>query len=88
MVREFGNVRRGRGEPWKQIVIHEVVEYRLNDSLGLTSEFNRGGRDSLIVGCYTRDGVEPILTHDSGFLKLGRLKFRGRHATFIGPLTA
>ena len=55
-------------------------------SLELASEFNLGGRDSLIVGCYLHSGMESMLTHDSELLNLGIVRFRGRQITFADPI--
>jgi predicted nucleic acid-binding protein len=55
-------------------------------SLDLASEFKLGGRDSLIVGCFLRNGVEAVLTHDRGLLDLRRVRFRGRQITFMDPI--
>lgn len=55
-------------------------------SLDLASEFNMGGRDSLIVGCYMMNGVETILTHDSALLTISKVSFRGRRISFSDPL--
>jgi len=56
-------------------------------SLDLASEFGLGGRDSLIVACYMRNGVESILTHDNELLGIGKLRFRGRQIAFTNPIT-
>jgi predicted nucleic acid-binding protein len=40
-------------------------------SLDLASEFNMGGRDSLIVACYLRNGLEIMFTHDKELLRFG-----------------
>jgi predicted nucleic acid-binding protein len=55
-------------------------------SLDLASEFNIGGRDSLIIGCYMTNGAEGMLTHDASLLVIGRLNFRGRQMIFRDPL--
>lgn len=55
-------------------------------SLDLASEFNLGGRDSLIVGCYLRNGMEAMFTHDRELLRLKRLRFEGREIVFTDPL--
>jgi predicted nucleic acid-binding protein len=55
-------------------------------SLDLGSEFNLGGRDALIVGCYLRNGMETMLTHDRELLRLKRLRFKGREIAFVDPL--
>jgi predicted nucleic acid-binding protein len=55
-------------------------------SLDIASEFKLGGRDSLIVGCYLRNGVEALLTHDRGLLDLRRIRFKGREITFVDPV--
>jgi predicted nucleic acid-binding protein len=55
-------------------------------SLELGSLFNLGGRDSLIVGCYLRNGMEEMLTHDKKLLQLKKLSFKGREITFTDPL--
>lgn len=55
-------------------------------SLDLASEFKLGGRDSLIVGCYLRNGMEAVLTHDRDLLKLSEVKFRDRQITFTDPI--
>jgi predicted nucleic acid-binding protein len=57
-------------------------------SLDLAAEFGMGGRDSLIVGCCMRSGVESILTRDGDLLKFGKLKFKGRQVAFKDPLGA
>jgi len=49
-------------------------------------EFNLGGRDSLIVGCYMRNGMETMLTHDKELLKLRKLRFKAREIAFLNPL--
>ena len=55
-------------------------------SLDLASEFKLGGRDSLIVGCYLRNGMEAVLTHDRELLDLSRVRFRGRQIVFADPI--
>ena len=55
-------------------------------SLDLASEFNLGGRDSLIVGCYLHGGMESVLTHDSDLLNLGKVRFKGRQIAFVDPV--
>lgn len=55
-------------------------------SLDLASEFNLGGRDSLIAGCCLRNRVESLMTHDGELLKLGRVKFKGGTLAFIDPI--
>ena len=55
-------------------------------SLDLASEFNMGGRDSLIVGCYMMNGAETMLTHDTGLLATSKVAFRGRLISFSDPL--
>jgi predicted nucleic acid-binding protein len=55
-------------------------------SLDLASEFYLGGRDSLIVGCYLRNRVDVLLTHDRELLDLGRLRFRGQEIEFKNPI--
>ncbi len=55
-------------------------------SLDLGPEFNLGGRDALIVGCYLRNGMETMLTHDKELLRLKRLRFKGREIAFVDPL--
>jgi len=55
-------------------------------SLDLASEFNLGGRDSLIVGCYMMNGLEAMLTHDGAILQIGNVNFRGHQITFLDPL--
>lgn len=55
-------------------------------SLDLASEFNMGGRDSLIVGCYLLGGMESVLTHDGDLLNLGKVRFRGRQIAFSDPI--
>lgn len=55
-------------------------------SLDLASEFNMGGRDSLIIGCYMHNGIEAMLTHDSDLLEIGKVTFRGRQVSFNDPL--
>ena len=55
-------------------------------SLDLASEFRIGGRDSLIVGCYMLKGVEAMLTHDTGLLRMKKVDFRGRQLAFSDPL--
>jgi predicted nucleic acid-binding protein len=57
-------------------------------SLDLGAEFNMGGRDALIVGCYLRNGMETMLTHEKGLLRLKRLKPKGREIAFVDPLMA
>lgn len=55
-------------------------------SLDLASEFNMGGRDSLIVGCYMINGAETMLTHDGALLKIEKVEFRSRQIAFRNPL--
>ncbi len=55
-------------------------------SLDLASEFKLGGRDSLILGCYLRNGMEVLLTHDRQLLDFRTIRFRGRQITFADPL--
>jgi predicted nucleic acid-binding protein len=55
-------------------------------SLDIGPEFNLGGRDALIVGCYLRNGMETMLTHDNELLRLKRLRFKGREIAFVDPL--
>ena len=55
-------------------------------SLDLAIEFNMGGRDSVIVACYLRNGMEIMFTHDNELLRLEKLGFRGREIAFINPL--
>ena len=55
-------------------------------SLDLATEFKMGGRDSLIVGCYMTNGVETMLTRDSGLLAVAKIDFRGRQLAFRDPL--
>ncbi|MDG6938902.1 MAG: PIN domain-containing protein [Nitrososphaerota archaeon] len=55
-------------------------------SLDMASEFNMGGRDALIVGCYAANGVDSVLTHDTGLLALGKVSFKGRQVSFRDPL--
>ena len=55
-------------------------------SLDMGPEFNLGGRDFLIVGCYMRNGMETMLTHDKELLKLKKLRFRAREIAFVNPL--
>ena len=55
-------------------------------SLDLASEFNLGGRDSLIVGCYLHSGMVSVLTHDSDLLHLGKVRFNGRQIAFTDPI--
>ena len=55
-------------------------------SLDLGSEFNMGGRDSLIVGCFMHNGMEAMLTHDRNLLRLKKVSFRGRQILFADPL--
>ncbi len=57
-------------------------------SLDLASEFNLGGRDSLIVGCYLRNRVNVLLTHDGELLRIASLRFRGREIEFRDPIVA
>jgi len=54
-------------------------------SLDLGPEFNLGGRDSLIVGCYMRNGMETMLTHDKELLKLKKLRFKAWEIAFVNP---
>ena len=56
-------------------------------SLDLASEFNMGGRDSLIIGCYMMNGLEGMLTHDGSILRIEKVDFRGRQITFHDPLS-
>jgi predicted nucleic acid-binding protein len=55
-------------------------------SLGLGPKLNLGGRDALIVGCYLRNGMETMLTHDKDLLSVRRLQFMGREMKFVDPL--
>ena len=55
-------------------------------SLDLASEFNLGGRDSLIIGCFLRNGVSDMLTHDKEMLNISNLNFRGRKIEFHDPI--
>lgn len=55
-------------------------------SLDLASEFNLGGRDSLIVGCYMMNGLEAMLTHDGAILQIEKANFRSHQITFHDPL--
>ncbi len=55
-------------------------------SLDLASELRLGGRDSLIVGCYLRNGMEAVLTHDKDLLELSEVRFRGRQMIFTDPI--
>jgi len=55
-------------------------------SLDLASEFNLGGRDSLIIGCFLRNNVDTLLTHDKELLNVSSLKFRGRELEFRDPV--
>jgi predicted nucleic acid-binding protein len=55
-------------------------------SLDMGPEFNLGGRDSLIVGCYMRNGMETMLTHDKELLKHKKLRFKAREIAFVDPL--
>lgn len=55
-------------------------------SLDLATEFKMGGRDSLIVGCYLRNGMDTMLTHDMDLLNLEEVKFRGRQMELADPL--
>lgn len=57
-------------------------------SLDLASEYEMGGRDSLIIGCYMRNGIETMLTRDKELLNLKKLRFRGRQITFADPLAS
>jgi len=57
-------------------------------SLDLASEFNLGGRDSLIIGCYLRNGVNIVLTHDKELLNISNLIFKGRKIEFRDPILA
>ena len=57
-------------------------------SMELASEFGLGGRDSLILGCYLRGGVEEVLTHDRELLRIGKLEYRDREVTLRDPLDA
>jgi predicted nucleic acid-binding protein len=57
-------------------------------SLDLASEFNLGGRDSLIIGCYLRNGVSSVLTHDKEMLNISNLNFRGHKIEFRDPIKA
>jgi len=55
-------------------------------SLSLAVEYNLGGRDSLIIGCYLYNKINNMLTHDDEILKLKGLKFRGKSITFKDPI--
>ena len=55
-------------------------------SLDLGREFKLGGRDSLIVGCYMRNGMKTMLTHDKELLRLKRLRFKAHEIAFVDPL--
>lgn len=55
-------------------------------SLDLALEYNLGGRDSLIIGCFLRNGVKILLTHDKELLNLSSLIFRGRKIEFHDPI--
>jgi len=55
-------------------------------SLDLGHKLNLGGRDALIVGCYLRNGMETMLTHDEDLLSLQRLRFKGREMKFVDPV--
>ena len=57
-------------------------------SMELASEFDLGGRDSLILGCYLRGGIEEVLTHDRELLRIGKLAYRGREVILRDPLAA
>jgi predicted nucleic acid-binding protein len=57
-------------------------------SLDLASKFGMGGRDSVIVGCYLRKGIETILTNDGELLNLKKVEFKGRKAAFVNPLAS
>lgn len=57
-------------------------------SMELASEFSLGGRDSLILGCYLRGGIEEVLTHDRDLLRIGKLEYRGREVILRDPLAA
>jgi predicted nucleic acid-binding protein len=50
-------------------------------ALALAEEYNLGGRDSLIIGCFY-DGVSRIFTHDEEILKLGTVDFKGKRVKF------
>ncbi len=55
-------------------------------SLDLGTKLNLGGRDALIVGCYLRNGIETMLTHDQDLLSLQSLRFKSREMKFVDPL--
>lgn len=55
-------------------------------SLDLASAFDMGGRDSLIIGCYLRNGINEMLTHDKDLLNLKEVRFRGQQIAFTDPL--
>ncbi len=57
-------------------------------SMELASEFDVGGRDSLILGCYLKGGIERVLTHDRELLRIGKLEYRGRGVILADPLAA
>jgi len=55
-------------------------------SLGLAVEYDLGGRDSLIIGCYLYNRINDMLTHDDEILKLKSLRFRGKSIKFEDPI--
>jgi predicted nucleic acid-binding protein len=55
-------------------------------SLDLASEFEFGGRDSLIIGSFMRNGVETMLTHDGDLLRRRKVNFKGKSIGFSDPL--
>lgn len=54
-------------------------------SIDLAAEFNLGGRDALIVGCYMFNGAQAVLTHDRQLLRIESLEFRNRKISFVSP---
>ncbi|MHB1909177.1 MAG: hypothetical protein ACYCQJ_09970 [Nitrososphaerales archaeon] len=54
-------------------------------SIDLAAEFNLGGRDALIVGCYMFNGAQAVLTHDKQLLGIESLEFRNRKISFVSP---
>lgn len=55
-------------------------------SISLAVEYDLGGRDSLIIGCYLYNKIYNMLTHDDEILRLRSLKFRNKSIKFEDPI--